>query len=718
MGTEISSLIEVLKRRSLPTIATFASVIGGSVVYLAVSPRLYETSGRLILDEKQVSVSPLGRDLSQVSSTTPGGSNPLATQAELIKSEQVLQKAIAQISPPEKITPAELSQKLKVKIIPATNILELRYQSPDAVLAAKVLNAVSETMVKESADAISSEARSVRKFLEVEVPKQRSRLEMAEAAESIYRKKSGIVSIEEQTKTLVENIATLESQERTLVGELQEIQSRVGDLEQITKAGNLENAYSAVRGGDDAELKNLRAKLVELEAQIVETRVRFTEDHPSLLNLIQRRDALRPLYVQKLALVSPNNRAIAPETVANDQLSQNLISQLITQRIERSAVEKKLKTVQTQRTKLQTSLVQLPIKQKALSTLVRQREEAADSLKFLQSKFEEARIAEAQIVSNIRIIAKATVPDTPASPKPSVVLVIASFFGMILAVGVVLLLEVLDNTLRGASDAEELLKLPLLGILPRLTAKTLKLDSADSFLSDMGLVEPYRMLLKTLEFRSRENGRLIVVSSSLSGEGKSIVVSHLATVSAMLSRRTLIIDADLHRPVQHQLFNLAPTPGISEVLENSQSLMDVIRPTAIENLSVLTCGELHHHPSQLLESTAMKSLMAEAAAHFDLVIIDTHPLSASIDAAILTQQSHGIILVTRPNLTRKDVLQKTVSELTKNGIPVLGGVVNDMATEPEKYYRNSVHAYQSTRRLTTQGISNTSSDRLGSEDVN
>ncbi|WP_392482950.1 GumC family protein [Nostoc sp. C110] len=712
MRKDISSLLKVLKRRSLPATATFVSVIGGSVIYLVVTPRLYETSGRLILDEKQVSVSQLGRELSQVPVTTPGGSNPLATQAELIKSQQVLQKAIAKIDSPKKITTAKLSENLKVKIIPATNILELSYRSPNAILAAKVLNAISETMVKESADAISSEARSVRQFLEVEVPKQRSRLKRAETAESIYRQKSGIVSIEDQTRTLVDSLATLENQQRTLMGGLQEIQSRTRSLEGITKAGNLKNAYSAVRGGDDEELKKLRDKLVELEAQVVEARVRFTENHPTLLNLIKRRDDLRQLYIQKLALVSPNNRAIAPEKVANDQLSQNLISQLITQRIERSALENKLKTVQAQSVKLQASLVELPIKQKALNALVRQRQEAADSLKFLQTKFEEARIAEAQIVSNIRIIAKATVPDSPASPKQSAVLVIAIFFGMIFAVGVVLLLEVLDNTLRDASQAEELLKLPLLGILPRLTANTLKLDSAENFLNNVGLVEPYRMLLKTLEFRSRESLQLIVVSSALSGEGKSIVVSHLATVSAMLSRRTLIIDADLHRPVQHQLFNLAATPGISDVLENNQSLLEVIRPTAIDNLSVLTCGGLHHCPSQLLESTAMKSLIAEATAHFDLVIIDTPPLCASIDAATLTQQSHGIILVTRPGWTHKEVLQKTVSELTENGIPILGGVVNDMATELEKYYRNSVNKYQLNRRLTTQGLSNTSSDEV------
>lgn len=713
MGKNISSLLKkVLKRHSIPAIATFASVIGGSVVYLAVTPRLYKTSARLMLDEKQVSVSQLGRDLSQVPVTTPGGSNPLATQAELIKSQRVLQRAIAQLSPPEQITTAELSQGLQVKVIPATNILELSYQSPDSLLAANVLNAISEAMVAESVEAIRSEARSVRKFLEAEVPRQRSHLTMAEAAESSYRQRSGIVSFEEQTKTLVDSLATSETQERTLLSQLQEVMSRISDLEQITSAGDLNSAYSAVRGGGDEELKKIRAKVVELEAQVVEGRVLFTEDHPTLLNLIERRDTLRQLYAQKLAMVSPNNSAIAPEQVAHDELAQNLTSQLIFQKIERAALENKLIIVQNQRAQLQANLAQLPIQQQPLTALVRQREEAAQSLKLLQTKFEEARIAEAQLVSNIRIIARATIPDSPASPKLSIVLFVASVFGMILAVGIVLLLEVLDNTLRDASEAEELLQLPLLGILPRLTAQTLKLDSAGTFLHDVGLVEPYRMLLKTLEFRNPENLQVIVVSSSLSGEGKSIVASHLATVSAMLSHRTLIIDADLHRPVQHQLFNLAATPGISDVLENNQSLLEVIRPTGIENLSVLTCGELHQHPSLLLESTAMKSLIAEAEAHFDLVVIDTPPLCASIDAATLTQQSNGIILVTRPNVTRKEVLQKTVSELTENRIPVLGVVVNEMTSMTQEYYRDTYNGYQSNMRLTAQAST------MRSEDVN
>ena len=261
--------------------------------------------------------------------------------------------------------------------------------------------------------------------------------------------------------------------------------------------------------------------------------------------------------------------------------------------------------MRAQTSQLKARVAQLPIKQQPLTALIRQREEAASTLKFLQSKLEEARLAQAQKVSNIRIIESAKVPESPSSPKKAVVLALATVFGGILATGIILLLELMDNTLRDGREAEELLNLPLLGVLPKLPAKTLVLEPSDRFLDQVGLVEPYRMLFKTLEFRSDDELQTIVVSSTISGEGKSVVVSHLAAVSAMLSRKTLVIDADLRRPVQHTLFNLPPKPGITEIIEGRRTLIDAIQKTDVDNLDVLTCGELHGRPSQLLESVEL-----------------------------------------------------------------------------------------------------------------
>ncbi len=699
MSKGISSLLAVLNRRALPALVTFTAVIGGAFAYLTVTPRLYQASARLIQDDRRVSVSELGRDLTSVSSGAPGGPSPLANQAELVKSERVLERAVALASlkstnngsPTSKITSVELNKGLGVKIVPATNILELSYKSKDPELAAQLLNAVSQAMIEENTKTISSEATKVREFLEnSEIPNARKRVATAERKESQYRYLSGIISFEEQTKSAVESLATLEDQERSLTAQLQEAKGRDASLRQITNAKSLDKAYASVRGGQDEQLKTLRTKLTELNTKLIEARLRLTENHPNVIALVQERDQVNKLYTEQLAIVSPANSSVATNSVAGDQISQDLTSKFLANETERSAIENKLKTVKAQTTQLQIRLTKLPIQQQPLIALTREREDATASLKSLQSKLEEARITEAQKVSNLRLIEAAKPPIIASSPKRSAVLALATVFGTILATGVMLLLEVLDNTLKDASEAEELLSLPLLGVLPRLPAKTLVLEPADRFLDDQSLVEPYRMLLKTLEFRSNDKVQIIVISSTLSGEGKSIVASHLAAISAMLSRRTLIIDADLRRPMQHTLFNLAPKPGITDVIEKRRSLKQAVQPTEIDNLHVLTGGEFHGRPSQLLESPAMKSLVAEAAASYDMVIIDTAPISACADAATLARQSDGIMLVTRPSITIKELMQRAVSELEHNQIPVLGVVVNGMTQQTEKYLRYPV----------------------------
>ena len=713
MGKGISTLLAVLGRRGFPAITVFAAVIGASFAYLKVTPQLYETSARLMLDDKKASVSELGRDLTQINSSSVGR-NPLADQAELLKSQTVLQMAIDKLKPQKdnstgkELTPSDIKSKLKVVIVPATNILELRYQSPNPEQAAEVVNAVSEAMVEENIKSISSEATKVRQFLSQKVPQARQRLQQAELAETRYRQQSGVVAADDQTKSLVGSLADLENQERTLAAQLQEARSRDASLRQVTDAKNITTAYASVREGQDEQLKVLRNKLTDLETKLIEARTKFKEEHPTVLDLVQQRDEVRALYAQQMARVSSNNPTANFKNLANDQISQNLISELISNDITRLAVENRLNAIRQMRANIQRRLALIPIQQQPLTVLTRQREEAAESLKFLQSKLEEAQIAEAQKVSNIRILEAAVAPELPSSPKRTVVLVLAGFFGSILAVGLVLILELMDNTLRDASEAEELLQLPLLGVLPRLPATKLSLEPAEQFLDDLGLVEPYRMLLKNLEFRNVDNLQVIVVSSPLSGEGKSVIVSHLAAVSAMLSRRTLIIDADLRKPSQHTLFNLAPRPGITDVIDGTRLLLSAVQSTAVENLSVLTCGELRGRPSQILESPAMKALVAQAAEYYDLVIIDTPPLSACADASTLSQMSDGVILTTRPGFTLKEVLQRAVSELNQNRIPVLGVVVNGMTSGTEKYYRYPSQEYpsllpKSLRRLTALG---------------
>ncbi|AOY81446.2 polysaccharide biosynthesis tyrosine autokinase [Moorena producens JHB] len=686
----------------MPALVTFTSVIGGAIAYLVVTPPVYQVKARLMLDNKKVSVSELGDNLSQVPANTPGGADPIATQAELVGSERLLQGALDEIallgSSQEGLTIDTLREDLKVKIVPATNILELSYQGQNPELVTTVLNAVANAMVTESAEGIRSEARAVREFLEKEVPLRRLEVAAAEAALNKFKQTTGLVSPEEQTQLLVRSLATLEDQERAVSIQLQDAKTRSQELQTITSLNNTQNAYIAGRIGQDQELQALRAQLVELDRELAKMRSRLTDQNPAVISLVQERYELLTLYNQKLSRLLPtnqsNNQIIAPGDVASDQLSQDFTSRFILAETERSALEQKLYLVQTERIKLQNRLGQIPVLRQPFASLVRRQEEAIASLKLLQNKLEEARIAEAQLVSNIQIIERAKLPSSPKEPNPKVVLVIATAAGIALAVGMVLLLEVMDNTLHDASEAEALLKLPRLGVLPKIPAQALSLEQPNRFLEDMRLMEPYRLLLTTMELRAQKRLQLIVVSSAVSGEGKSVVASHLGAVSVRFSRRTLIIDADWRHPMQQDLFGLSPQPKVTDVIDSNQTWLSAVQPTAIPNLSILTCSDLPSGPATFLQSQVIKSILAAAADHYDLVIVDTPPVSSFPDAHTLSRYSDGLVMVTRPNFTQKDILLQTVSELNDSSTPILGFVVNGISDRTQQYYSDSFYSYQ------------------------
>jgi len=686
MPKRFSSIPSAFIRHLLPALATFTSVILASLVYLMLTPRLYETSSRIILDEKKVSVSDLGKELAQVS----GGNTAIATQAELVKSTQVLERAIALakngVKPGnEKDLPTmpELAQGLRAKIVPATNILELSYRGSDPELTADLLNAVMNAMIQENIENIRAGARSVKTFLDTEVPKQRDILRQAEQAENRYRQANGLISIGDQTRRIVESLDAVESQERDLLVRLREVATRNGALERVINAGSLREVYESVRIGQDEELRALRVRLVDLETKVIDGRSRLGDQHPELLALTEQRDETRALYRRKLALLLPG-QTNPPSNIAGDPLSQDLASRLITGEIERFALGQRLLAVKADRLNLQARLADFPIKQQPLANLTRRREEAEANLKLLQVKLQEATIAEAQLVSNLQIVSKAYPPATANSPKKPAVLATAIVFGAILMVAIVLVLELLDDTLHDPSEAEELLGQSSLATLPLLPVRFIGHNQFEAFLNDSHLVEPYRKLLKLLEFRSVKKLRLLVLSSTMANEGKSTVASHLAAVSAMLSQRTLLIDADLRQPKQHELFDLAMEPGLTQSVDGELSLKQAVQSTGIQHLSVLTCGKLPQRPSLVLESPAMKTLLEEAADSFDLVIVDTPSVISCGDAMALCRHSDGLLFLMRPGvLTRKGLAQSFI-DLERNGMPLMGVVTNGVHQPPSQ----------------------------------
>ncbi len=680
----------LLKRHALPACATLCAVVGAALFYGQKAPQVYETSARLLLDDRTKSISELGRNLTKVPDNVPGGSTAIATQAELVKSERVIKRALASILPPgqpedpsRKLTIGDLSKSLKIKILPATNLLEVTYQNNNPELVAQVLNAVAEATVQEDAASIRREASTVREFLEKKVPAQQSKVLEAEAIESRYRQGTGVVALENQTQSLVTSLADVETQERLVIAQLREAGTKGALLQQVTGVDNPQAAYAATRVGQDEQLKALRLRLAEIENKVIETRSRLGDQHPDLLAVVEQRDELNKLYADRTAQVLPEGQLQPPSSqTATDDVSRGMLSQYINGEVDRTALEQKLTTLQAAKADLQARIASIPEKQQGLTAVTRQREETSASLKGIQTKLEEARVAEAQLISNIRILDRAVAPQISSSPKQPVILAVAIAAGLILAVGLSLLMELMDNTLRDPKELAALANVRLLGQLPKLPFKP-TYGRIDQFLDTPHLVEPYRMLLKTID-RSltrpspqSKQPKIILVSSVMDGEGKSNLVAYLGAVAATLSYRTLVIDTDSQQAMQHSLLGVSSTtPGLTHAIVRNTALQDVIKPTAIDNLFLMPYGELPKRPATVMESPEMATLLEAVGQDFDLVLVDTAILSRSVDAVTLSPYTSGLILATRPEHTRRDLLKQLLQDLKDNQIEPLGLIVN------------------------------------------
>lgn len=686
---DIATLLLIFKHRFPQALMGFVAVILGAVLYLMFAPRLYKVNASIILEDSEESISELGKNLSNNIS----GSNeysPLATQSELIASIPVIETALENVNQKqegelsEDISATDIQNQLKIEILPNTNILEVSYVNSDPEFASLLMNEIITAIIEKNTDFVRSEARSVRQFLEKEVEAKRQELTEAETLESRYRKDNKLVDIQTQTVSLVEKLNTLETEEQTLLTDIEEQETKVDRLQQIAKVNSADLAYTAGKIGQNPQLEKLRSQLTNVEVELAAARSKFTNEHPLVVTLVQQREELRNLYQTQISNVLGEETTVAPSVMMGNALSgterglgQEVFSELITNQIQLEADREKFKAIQNQKENIQNQIALLPDKAQSLKELVRQREQANESLQFLQRKLEEARIAEAQLVSKIHIIERASVPSSTHSPKIPVVLAIATAVGSILAASIVLLLETTDRTLYSGTTVERRLQIPFLTALPKLPNGSETLGEMQAFLENGALYEPYRRLLKQLESSSYKRLKVVVVTSAIAQEGKSLVASHLGAVAAMLSKKTLIIDGHLLQPKQHNWFDLEVQPGLTDTVTDKFSLSKAVQSTDIENLSVLASGISTANSCMVMESPAMETIIQEASMEYDFVIIDTSPATASYDAYTLDKYSDGLLLVTQPLYTPLNLLEETVAELKKNRTSIIGFVTNN-----------------------------------------
>lgn len=282
----------------------------------------------------------------------------------------------------------------------------------------------------------------------------------------------------------------------------------------------------------------------------------------------------------------------------------------------------------------------------------------------------------AGVIPDSRVVVeqRASIPNDPVVPKTTRNIGIGLALGLILGIGLAVSRDLLDNTVKSRETLEEITGAGIVGSIP--LDKERRKSAAISFESDnSAIAEAFRKLRTNLQFLAVDNPpRVIVVTSSTPSEGKSTTAINIALALAEADHQVVIVDGDMRRPTVHKHLDLVQAVGFSTVLSGGAKLDEALQKTRFSGLTALTSGPIPPNPSELLGSLAAKKLLAELRAQFDYVIVDSTPLLAVTDAAILAAASDGVLVMARFGQTRREQLTHAVESLEDVGATVLGAV--------------------------------------------
>jgi capsular exopolysaccharide synthesis family protein len=311
---------------------------------------------------------------------------------------------------------------------------------------------------------------------------------------------------------------------------------------------------------------------------------------------------------------------------------------------------------------------------------------------------------------NVQVAHVAKIPTSPSSPKVSRNTILGAIMGLLLGLGFAFLLERLDRRIREPKDLEAVYGLPLLGVVPESAALARPGGRKGQTRGTLppNEAEVFHLIRAHLRYFNVDRElRTLMVASAAPGDGKTTVALHLAGAAARMGSRVLLVEVDLRRPTLAKQLDIPSGPGISDVLIGAVSLREATQSVGLDQpagdgsrgrtLDLLVAGAtLPPNPGELIESHAMEAVLQQATATYDLVIVDTPPLTAVSDAFPLLRKVDGVIIVGRVGRNRRDVAERLHETLTGAGAPLLGVIANGFKASGRGSYAYS-YAYSYAR---------------------
>jgi capsular exopolysaccharide synthesis family protein len=570
---------------------------------------------------------------------------------------------------------------LSIQLIPSTRLILVSYTHPDPRFATEITNTLVKTFIEENFRTKYDSASQTSDWLNRELADLQLKVQTSEEKLVRYQKDHGILGVDEKQNIVTEKLGELNK-------ELTE-----AEMDRIEKEAD----YRLAINGDPASLTRatpdgrnagglldkLREKEADLETQYAMATTEFGSGYPRVSELSNQLKQVR-------AAIS------AEKTKMQEKMRDGYLA--ASQR--ESLLESAFNQQKQEANKLNESAIEYTV-------LKRDAETNRQLYQDLLQRLKEAGVSAGLRSSNIRIVDIARIPTQPISPNVHRSLVLGFLLGLSLAIGLALVLESFDNTVRSVDEVSTVSTLPALGTIPlqlandgpfRKVTLTISTDAEES--GKLALVtyerpksqgaEAYRALRTSILLSSfGAPPKVILVTSAMPQEGKTTISANTALVLAQRGSRVLLVDADLRRPGVHKLFGLRSQAGLSTLISGSSQVEDAIVPCPeVPSLWILPAGPIPPQPAELLGSTVMRDYIARWRNEFDHIIIDTPPCLSVTDAVLLSPEADRVILVARSGQTTRPALRRACDLLLQVNARVMGIVLNalNLRTAEGYYY--------------------------------
>jgi len=706
----LTDYLRILRRGKWIIILSFVAVVGSTAYFSFTTTPTYEAQCMVIVDSQSrvertlFDVGPFSQQVTMINN-----------QVQILKSRLLAEKVISsllesglqdslslfRVENPEDLHVGyrryfarHLQEALSIEPVRDTDVIKIKVKAPSPQEAAFLANKVAEVYQNLDREFSRGEISQVVTFLRDQLQKKEESLRAAEEALRKFQQDEGIVALSQETQEMVKQLVEFESlyqeavtDRKTYEKRLEYLKSQLGELRRTLETDLADISHPLIL--------ELRQKIAESEAKLVNFKAQgIPESYPDFKKENERLASL------KRTLTEETKKVLLARYPVHDPLKpyQEILEKIITAETEVEALQAKedalKKIVDQHLLKLDT----LPEKSLKLARLERAKKLNENLYMMMKEKYEESRITRAGQIGKIRIVDPAVPPEFPISPKKKLNLILATLVGLGLGIGVVFFLEYLDNSVRTVEDVERL-QLPLLGSIPDIEPEKQNglwraLPKKKGSEDEVGRLatrlvthlkpkspysEAYRSLRTQIQYaRSEKPVQTILVSSPGPGEGKSTSVTNLAITMAQMGSKTILVDSDLRRPVLHSLFDLKRDVGLSNYLVGRAEIEEVIRPTSVDNLYLISCGILPPNPSELLGSKRMQELIQQLKNEYDYVLFDSPPLIAVTDAVVMAPWVDGVVLVLRSGKTDRDAAVRAFELLRNVKANVLGTLLNDV----------------------------------------